>query len=147
MNIREIFSSKARLRRIINNHRPLVVALLESFLAINKNKWWAHFLHLPNFCHNIDVRGKVWLFWADSITFHLVSATTQALTGWFSYEGSRFLSTFVYATCFQLQRRALWKDLCYIAVFGCPWFIGRDFNIIHYRTERLGGSFGSDRAI
>lgn len=60
-----------------------MVAILEPFLFVNKYKQWAHFLHLPKFSHNNNVGGKVWLFWAEGVTFDLVSTSNQALTSCF----------------------------------------------------------------
>lgn len=146
-NIRGIHSSKARLRHILNKHCPLVVALLELFLSANKCPRWARWLHLPNFCHNIDAGGKIWLFWVDRIDFQLISAMDQAVSGWFSYGNDRVFATFVYASCFQWQHGILWQYLCDAEVDGCPWFLGGDFNIICSETEKIGGVFRSLRAI
>ncbi|XP_042969044.1 uncharacterized protein LOC122301721 [Carya illinoinensis] len=145
-NIRGSCSSKASLRRITNKYRPSVVAVLEPFLSVNKCSHWARWLRLPNFYNNVEEGGKVWLFWANGIEFQLHSVMAQALSGWFSLGNSRVLATFIYASCFQDQRRVLWnylKDLD--GGDNIPWFLGGDFNIVRSEGEKIGGVCQSSR--
>lgn len=142
-NIRDILSSKARLRHIMNKHQPSV---LEPFISVNKLQRWSRWLHLPNFCYNVDVGGKIWLFWAEDIDFQMVSKVDQSVLGWFSCDNSRVFSTFVYASCFQRQRQVLWSYLCDVDVGGGSWFLGGDFNITRSESEKIGGLFGSSQA-
>ncbi|XP_018826667.2 uncharacterized protein LOC108995543 [Juglans regia] len=70
-------------------------------------------------CYESDnAGGKTWLFWADGIDFQLISAMDQALS-----------------------------VSCDVEVDGCPWFLGRDFNIICTESEKIGGIFQSSHAI
>ncbi|XP_042972861.1 uncharacterized protein LOC122304669 [Carya illinoinensis] len=141
-----ICSSKASLRRIKNKYLPSVVAILEPFLSVNKCAHWARWLRLPNFCNNVEAGGKVWLFWADGIEFQLHSVMTQALSGWFSLGNSRVLATFIYASCFQEQRRVLWSYLQDLdGGDNIPCFLGGDFNIIWSEGEKIGGVCQSSR--
>ncbi|XP_042964616.1 uncharacterized protein LOC122298830 [Carya illinoinensis] len=138
-----ICSSKASLRQIKNKYRPSVVGILEPFLSVNKCAHWARWLRLPNFCNHVEVGGKVWLFWADGIEFQLHSVMAQALSGWFSLGNSRVLATFIYASCFQEQRRVLWSYLQDLdGGDNIPWFLGGDFNIIRSEGEKIGGCNG-----
>lgn len=54
----------------------------------------------------------------------------------------RFFVTFVYGQNCYIQRRHLWNSLCAISngLASSPWISLGDFNIIRYRSERLGGS-------
>lgn len=87
--IRGILSLKNRLRRILNKSRLLVVAILEPFLNANKCSRWARWLHLRSFMNNVEVGGKIWLFWAEEFEFELISVSDQAISGWFSYGNCR----------------------------------------------------------
>ncbi|XP_042974693.1 uncharacterized protein LOC122306327 [Carya illinoinensis] len=90
--------------------------------------------------------GKVWLFWANGIEFQLHSVMAQALSGWFSIGNSRVLTTFIYASCFQEQRRVLWSYLQDLdGGANIPWFLGGDFNIIRSEGEKIGGVCQSSR--
>lgn len=74
------------MRLILNKHKPSVVALLEPFISVNKCKCWAKWLHFPNFCHNNEAGGKIWLFWVDGIDFELIFVMDQALSVGFLVE-------------------------------------------------------------
>ncbi|KAG2685520.1 hypothetical protein I3760_10G128900 [Carya illinoinensis] len=130
--------------------KPIVVlermTLLEPFLSVNKCAHWARWFRLPNFCNNVEAGGKVWLFWANDIEFQLHSVMAQALSGWFSIGNSRVLTTFIYASCFQEQRRVLWTYLQDLdGGDNIPWFLGGDFNIIWSESEKIGRVCQSSR--
>lgn len=123
-----------------------MVAILEPFLSSNKCYRWARWLRLPCFVNNVYMGGKIWLFWTKEIKFELISISDQVVSGWFSLGSCRVLSTFVYASCFQLNRLELWDFLRVQDPLGLSWYIGRDFNIICNDGEKNGGLLQASRA-
>lgn len=69
------------------------------------------------------------------MSFDLIFMSAQMITGWFQSGDAKFLITFVYTKCRQVDRRSLWQDLEEVQVGDFPWLVTGDFNIIREDGE------------
>ncbi|KAF5450314.1 hypothetical protein F2P56_030677 [Juglans regia] len=96
-------------------------------------------LGFDGFYSNEGAGGKISILWRAPYDFEVVSVSTQMVTGWFVFDGTRTLVSFVYAKCTQLDRRELWEQLVGCRATEDPWIVMGDFNIIREDRERVGG--------
>lgn len=53
-------------------------------------------------------------------------------------DGTKVLSTVVYAKCSDIERLNLWDDLYSLSLnFRVPWMVGGDFNVILSGEEKI----------
>ncbi|CAL9217005.1 unnamed protein product [Arabidopsis halleri] len=85
--------------------------------------------------------GRIWVCWSAEVDLHLIHMSAQQITCWIRFQasGEIFICSFVYASNFAIDRRALWKELTDIQV-GCvqtinPWIVVGDFNVTLATTE------------
>ncbi|WMV13666.1 hypothetical protein MTR67_007051 [Solanum verrucosum] len=85
--------------------------------------------------------GKIWLFWSNEVTGHILEKHAQRLTISFKHIDipEQFMMSFIYAKCKDYMRRPLWDMLLFYANMDLPWCTLGDFNVITSIEEKLGG--------
>ncbi|XP_040996793.1 uncharacterized protein LOC121242840 [Juglans microcarpa x Juglans regia] len=104
-------SSRSRLKKIIKNYRPNIVALAEPFLMEDK---------IPNYLETFS--------WSNQF----VSVKVEE-------NGFTCILIIVYAKCNSLERKFLWEDLVASSNSNYPWLVCADFNNIKEDSDRKGG--------
>lgn len=88
-----------------------IVEILEHFAEVDKMNRLACMMGLPNFCSNVEVNGKIWIFWSDDCEWEILSMTNQSLSRWFRFGEEKVLISFTYAKCNSMERREIWQSL------------------------------------
>lgn len=109
---------------------------------------------LHNYSHHR--LGRIWVCWSDDeVEVQPVLVSSQMVTCWVRFKGTGeiVLSSFVYASNCQIERRELWRDMEIISrqvASGInPWIIQGDFNVTLSAMEhsRFSDGVGESAAI
>lgn len=80
--------------------------------------------------------GRIWVVWSNDVTLTPLLKSSQHITCsvHVASSGIQLVCTFVYASNFLSDRRALWEDLCHLhtspLLSSAPWIVLGDFNEI-----------------
>lgn len=112
-NIKGLGSSRGRLKKLLNNFKVKLFAIVEPFLTEDRMHVMGNYLNMNYNFHisNETQGGKLWLFWNDPNIFDAMVCSNQSISGWVVLDGQKTLITFVYVKCSYVTRRALWKEL------------------------------------
>ncbi|KAH0742162.1 hypothetical protein KY290_035205 [Solanum tuberosum] len=85
--------------------------------------------------------GKIWVFWSNEVTGHILEKHAQHITITFKHTdiSEKFMMSFIYAKCKDYVRRSLWDRLIFYANMDLRWCTIGDFNVITSIEEKLGG--------
>lgn len=141
-NIRSIRSQKAfqRVQMLHKYHNFAFIGLLEPFQHTRVIDRYRSRIQMPWVFHNYS--GKIWCFINQGFDAQVVMDTDQQITHQLKdhNNGNDFLITTVYVKYDRGQRHQLWDNLYSISDgFNIPWLVGRDFNVILYGAEKIGG--------
>lgn len=126
------------LQKILNNHRPFLVGILEPKQQPNKIEEYAQKINYPNFAQYSPNNNHIWIFWLRGIEITLLDISDQHVTVLVGGEAPLRVS-FVYAKCLRAERLDLWNQLRTQSLSDIPWLIGGDFNTILRASEKRGG--------
>ncbi|CAL9217216.1 unnamed protein product [Arabidopsis halleri] len=85
--------------------------------------------------------GRIWVCWNNDVSITPILKSAQHVSCFIMVinYGVRFLCSFVYASNFVVDRRALWADLCHLKTTvlqpHLPWIVLGDFNEILSMTD------------
>lgn len=116
-------ASLAQVKKLIVEHSPLVLALIEP-LVNNSNM--LHYLHRLGYNDaSSNANDKLWLFWKRNTHLSIISQTDQLVhTTLGGYGDAPLHLTFVYAKCSYILYRSLSHDLTILlAFFSGPWMV------------------------
>ncbi|KAF5480776.1 hypothetical protein F2P56_001492, partial [Juglans regia] len=146
-NVRGIGTSRRRLKKLVSKFKPQLVAVLEPFQNVDKAIRLQHYLQFDSFSSNVDVGGKIWIFWANSLDIQVVRSNMQFVSLRVTSGSVQFLLNIIYAKCSMYERKIMWEDLSSQAMGPVPCLFAGDFNIIQNNSERRGGSPRSNAAM
>ena len=98
---------------MIKTHRPLMVAVVEPFINVDRGVGIRDQLGFDEFVANDEDTAKIWIFSKNTAQMEVLSSHPQALMvrTFDSKVGSKMVFTIVYARCDGGERRLLWEHL------------------------------------
>ena len=134
-NIRGVCTSQVRLRKLIQQFCPNIIALAEPFLLEDKILSFLRRFSCESFLNNEAHGGKIWLMQNSNVSVHWLAGTNQFISVKVEDNGTVYVLTIVYAKCNQFERKTLWEDLEANGHGNFPWVVCGEFNIIKVDTE------------
>ncbi|KAF5468243.1 hypothetical protein F2P56_012410 [Juglans regia] len=138
-NVRGIGTSSRRLKNLVFKFKPKLISVLEPFQNQNKVLRLMNSLHFDSCISNVDVGGKIWIFWDNVRDVQVVRTSLQFISLRVNTGSYQFLCNIVYAKCNMYERKVLWEDLSSHSLGSEPCLFAGDFNIIRNNSERNGG--------
>lgn len=96
---------------------------------------------------------KIWVLWHPSVAVTVISKSLQMMTCLVLFPAATIsvAVSFVYASTFEEDRRALWSEIIMMSqdqqLHGVPWSIMGDFNQIVDASEHSNGIVRSRRGV
>ncbi|XP_021843231.1 uncharacterized protein [Spinacia oleracea] len=128
-------------REIIQTHKPMVLALVETHMGGQQASKIATMLHY-NGHTRVDAQGfsgGIWVYWKpELVTINPIEQHNQYITMEITRNGETpWYFTAIYASPDPTKRHELWQNLEEFAhTNGKPWMLAGDFNETRYGWER-----------